>query len=101
MKAALVAFILDFLFLIGFSIVLINLSGGEIFNADFIIDFLVHIWVLVYLIIGVSNIKGIGRRLQERVFLMGQKSRFIQMNVLILFEQKSARIRQTMFCFGR
>ena len=52
MIAALVTFILDFAFLILYSLFIIGFSEFEITFADFIIDYLTHIWVLVYLIIG-------------------------------------------------
>ena len=52
MIAALVTFILDFLFLIGYSILVSRIPELGITIADFLIDYLTHIWVLVYLFIG-------------------------------------------------
>lgn len=52
MIAALVAFILDSLFLVGYSILLSNVPELEITVADFIIDYITHLWLLIYLIIG-------------------------------------------------
>lgn len=53
MIAALVAFILDFLFLIVFSFLIWIASEGEVSMISFLLDYIFHIWVLVYLIIGV------------------------------------------------
>ena len=57
MIAALVTFILDFLFLIGYSLILTQIPEAEITIADFIVDYATHIWVLVYLIIGARYTK--------------------------------------------
>lgn len=52
MIAALVTFIADCLFLVVFSIFTVGITEGEISFSEFILDYLTHIWVLVYLIIG-------------------------------------------------
>ena len=57
MIVALILFIIDCLFLVGYSFYAVEATGGAITLGDFIIDYLTHIWVLVYLIIGVCNCK--------------------------------------------
>ena len=57
MIAAMVTFILDILFLIGYSYMAVTVTGGEISYADFIIDYAAHVWVLIELIIGVKYSK--------------------------------------------
>lgn len=57
MIAALVTFIFDCLFLVGYSLLLTVISEGEISVAEFILDYATHIWVLVYLIIGTKYAK--------------------------------------------
>ena len=53
MIAALVAFCVDCLLLVVFALLGIAASKGEISLVDILIDVLAHVWVLVYLIIGV------------------------------------------------
>lgn len=57
MIAALVTFILDFLFLIGYSLILTQIPEAGVTVADFLIDYATHVWVLVYLIIGTRYAK--------------------------------------------
>lgn len=56
MIAAMVAFIIDCLFLVGYSAILVNMIEEATFG-DFLMDYLTHIWVLVYLIIGTKFTK--------------------------------------------
>ena len=57
MVAALIAFILDCIFLVGYSILLMQVPELGITPADFIIDYLTHIWLLFYLIRGAKYAK--------------------------------------------
>ena len=57
MIAALVTFIFDCLFLVGYSLLVTVISEGEITIAEFLLDYATHIWVLVYLIIGTKYAK--------------------------------------------
>ncbi len=57
MVIALVMFIIDCLFLVAYSFYAVEATNGAITLGDFIVDYLTHIWVLVYLIIGACNCK--------------------------------------------
>lgn len=70
MIAALVAFILDFIFLIGISYFITVISENQVTFADYIIDYLTHIWVLVYLIIGTVNTKRYKAAIKENPSLV-------------------------------
>ena len=54
---ALIMFIIDCVFLVLYSFYAVEATNGAITLADFIVDYLTHIWVLVYLIIGECNCK--------------------------------------------
>ena len=56
MIAALVAFVADTLFLLGYSLLLCAIPELGLSPAAFLMDYLGHIWVLVYLIISVCYI---------------------------------------------